>query len=358
MVRTVHMKLDLARLQHRVVDVPITDVAKFFDVIAQDVHPIVGARVGLGEADHLATHTEGFSYTLPLGPWQSSTLAQLLETPQGTIQGVHAGATAALPFLRFMDIAYRAFAVEPFRFSGFMWVDDTIVLLERGDSRPIQGVLLDQRTYYQGILRADVPSRKIQHGSTSDPQPLRSPPSAAVARHVGRAWVTDTPGQREEALTGAPDIQPSRVLRYMGADIYLQGTPMAPRNLLENRAAVWKQLRPQRLSSDAAMMVLMAKLPSKLLSLASVYRPTAQVHATNNALMIRAYKHITGISRHTHTEALWGPWEHGCHGLTRSAHSWQTAVVREWVRQGAWAKKEFRDSQTYSLQAHQALRGG
>ena len=106
------------------------------------------------------------------------------------------------------------------------------------------------------------------------------------------------------------------------------------------------------------MMVLMAKLPSKLLPLASVYRPTAKVHAANDALMVRAYKHVTGISRHAHTDALWGPWEHGCQGLTRSEHSWQTAVVREWVRQGAWAKQEFRDSQAYSLQTHQALRGG
>ena len=164
-VRTVHMKLDLARLQHRVVDVLITDFAKFFDVIAQDVHgrmhPIVGARVSLGEDDHLATHTEGFLHTLPLGPWQSSTLAQLLGTPQGIIEGVHAGATAALPFLHFMDIAYRASAVQPFRFPGLMWVDNTIVILERGDTRPIQGVLLDQQTYYQGVLRVDVPDRKI-----------------------------------------------------------------------------------------------------------------------------------------------------------------------------------------------------
>ena len=52
------------------------------------------------------------------------------------------------------------------------------------------------------------------------------------------------------------------------------------------------------------MMVLMAKLPSKLLPLASVYRPTAQVHAANDALMVRAYKHMTGFSRHAHTEAL------------------------------------------------------
>ena len=205
-VRTVHMKLDLAKLEHRVVDVLITDLAKFFDVIAQDVHPIVGARVGLGEADHLATHTEGFSYTLPLGPWQSSTLAQLLGTPHSTIQGVHAGATAALPFLRFMDIAYRASAVQPFCFLGLMWVDGTIVILERGDTRPIQGVLLDQRTYYQGVLRVDVTDRKIQHGSNSDPQPLRSPTPAAVAQHVGHAWATDSPERREEALAEAPEI--------------------------------------------------------------------------------------------------------------------------------------------------------
>ena len=144
----------------------------------------------------------------------------------------------------------------------------------------------------------------------------------------------------------------------MGTDIYLQGAPIAPRNLPEIRAAVWKQLRPQRLSPDAAMMVLMAKLPSKLLSLASVYRPTARVHTANDALMFRAYKHVTGISRHAHTDPLWGPWEHGCQDLTRSEHSWQAAVVREWVRQGAWAKKEFRDSQAHSLQTHQALRGG
>ena len=62
------------------------------------------------------------------------------------------------------------------------------------------------------------------------------------------------------------------------------------------------------------MIVLMAKLPSKVLPLASVYRPTAQVHAANNALMVQAYKHMTEISRHAHTEALWGPWEHGRQG--------------------------------------------
>ena len=108
----------------------------------------------------------------------------------------------------------------------------------------------------------------------------------------------------------------------MGTDIHLQGTPTAPRNLPEVRAAIWNQLRCQRLSPDAAMMVLMARLPSKLLPLASVYRPTAQLHAANDALMVRGYKHMTGTSRHAHTDALWGLWEHGCQGLTRCSHSW------------------------------------
>ena len=180
----------------------------------------------------------------------------------------------------------------------------------------------------------------------------------AVARHLGRTRVTSTPGQRQEALAGTPEIQPSGVLRYMGTDIYLEGTPTPPRNLTEVRAAPWKQLRPQQLSPDAAMMVLMAKLPSKLRPLASVYRPTANVHTAKDALMVRAYNHMTGIPRQAYTDTLLGPWEHGCQGVTRSAHSWQTAVVRESVRQGAWAKRKFRDSQTYSLQTHQALRGG
>ena len=144
----------------------------------------------------------------------------------------------------------------------------------------------------------------------------------------------------------------------MGTDIYLQGTPGARRNLPELRAAVWKQLRPHRLSPDASMMVLMAKPPSKLLPPASVCRPTAQVHAANDALVVQAYKHMVRISHHAHTEALWGPWEHGCQGLARSSPSWQTAVTRDEVRHGARAKEDFGESQTYTLQAHQALRGG
>ena len=92
------------------------------------------------------------------------------------------------------------------------------------------------------------------------------------------------------------------------------------------------------------MMALMVKLPSKVFAMASVYRPTAQVHLANNTRMVRGYKYMMGTSRHAHTNALWGPWEHGCHGLARSSHSWQKVVAWEWVRQGAWAKEDFPDS--------------
>ena len=41
--------------------------------------------------------------------------------------------------MRFMDIAYCAFAVMPFRFPRPMWLDDTIVILERVIPAPSKG---------------------------------------------------------------------------------------------------------------------------------------------------------------------------------------------------------------------------
>ena len=56
-VWTVHMALDMARLGGQTVDILIGNLAKYFDVIAQDVHPMVGSHVGLGSANHLSAHT-------------------------------------------------------------------------------------------------------------------------------------------------------------------------------------------------------------------------------------------------------------------------------------------------------------
>ena len=48
----------------------------------------------------------------------------------------------------------------------------------------------------------------------------------------------------------------------------------------------------------------MMVLASKLLPMASVYGPTGHVHVANYALMVRGWEHMTGISRHAHTDAL------------------------------------------------------
>ena len=71
-VRKVHMTLDIAPLRWQVVDVLIGDLAKCFDAMAHDVHPIVGSHAGLGTTDHLSAHTEGYRYTMPRGTLQTT----------------------------------------------------------------------------------------------------------------------------------------------------------------------------------------------------------------------------------------------------------------------------------------------
>ena len=64
-----------------------------------------------------------------------------------------------------------------------------------------------QRVYYQGILRVDVPDRKIQHGSTSDPRPPRSPtpPRPRVGdEYPGPAAGGTGRGPGDTALQGPP----------------------------------------------------------------------------------------------------------------------------------------------------------
>ena len=72
-VHTVHMALDLAHLRRQVVGVPITDVAKYFDLIVQGRPPEVGEHIGLGTKDHLFSHAQGYTYSIPLGPSEQTT---------------------------------------------------------------------------------------------------------------------------------------------------------------------------------------------------------------------------------------------------------------------------------------------
>ena len=49
-------------------------------------------------------------------------------------RGVHVGATMALPFLKFVDLAYCLHLVVPRVCPTMMWVDDTIVILAHGNN--------------------------------------------------------------------------------------------------------------------------------------------------------------------------------------------------------------------------------
>ena len=84
----------------------------------------------------------------------------------------------------------------------------------------------------------------------------------------------------------------------MGTNIFLLGKPMAPCNISAIKAEIWGQMKLQRTVPDAAMMVLKAKIPLKLFTTASIYRPTATAQHTNDAMMMRCWKQILGTSRH------------------------------------------------------------
>ena len=46
-------------------------------------------------------------------------------------------ATEALPFIKYMDMAYRAYLVAPMTHPMMMWVDDTLTIFTRAGDRPI-----------------------------------------------------------------------------------------------------------------------------------------------------------------------------------------------------------------------------
>ena len=61
------------------------------------------------------------------------------------------------------------------------------------------------------------------------------------------------------------------------------------------------------------------------------YRPTAQDHKRNTALVRRLYKRWCGISRHAKTEALFVPQVDSGMGLMDAHTHWAVGVQREWI---------------------------
>ena len=54
-------------------------------------------------------------------------------------------------------------------------------------------------------------------------------------------------------------------------------------------------------------MVIDCKVPSKWYTDASVYRPIVEHHESNDKLLLRIYKMITGLSRYAKTQPIWAP---------------------------------------------------
>ena len=202
-------------------------------IIAQDVHPMVGSHIGVGTRDHLYAHTEGYAYTMPLGALHSRMLQQQLGIPQGTIQGVHVGATEAIPFVKYVGIAYGAYTAPLTAHPMMMWVDDTITVLARGEGRPIQGVLVDHCTYFHRVLQASVPDKKMWHGSTWDPKPLLSP--------APRTWGVPSSHTPHKPRNGPCNTR-GNFCQPRSSDIFLQGRPTAPRNVSAIGAEIWGQV--------------------------------------------------------------------------------------------------------------------
>ena len=91
---------------------------------------------------------------MPMRPLQSRMLQQQLGIPQGTIQGVHVVAMAAIPFVKYMGIAYGAYVIPPMARPMMIWVDDTITILAKGEDQPIQPNLVTSAPVSKGCQEA------------------------------------------------------------------------------------------------------------------------------------------------------------------------------------------------------------
>ena len=73
---------------------------------------------------------------------------------------------------------------------------------------------------------------------------------------------------------------------------------MVPRIIPAIGAEIWGQMKSQYMAPDVAMMVLKAKVPTKIYAASSVYQPTATVHQASDALLMLCGS-ATGTFRHS-----------------------------------------------------------
>ena len=126
-VRKVMMAIDIAIITDTVVDIVISDLSQYYDNIPEDAHPEVGEAIALGTKEELqptcqlAWLREGYSAVLPLGEHETLPMPMGKGVLQGSVQGVHAAITAAIPITSLIRDCYGAATAEPMGAPGQMW---------------------------------------------------------------------------------------------------------------------------------------------------------------------------------------------------------------------------------------------
>ena len=150
-----------------------------------------------------------------------------------------------------------------------MWVDDTVVMLQRDPDYPLQGTLVDQRAYFEGVMKVALAVKKMQYATTGKPQTLLFITPERAKAMAGVPWVQATEAQKRECLRWATEIRPKDKLHYMGTTIWVRGRNMAPEGLIEVRGQTRAELAKVRAALDTTVLIVQAKVPIKFYSKAS-----------------------------------------------------------------------------------------
>ena len=111
----------------------------------------------------------------------------------------------------------------------------------------------------------------------------------------------------------------------------------------EIRRDTQQELELVQLAPAAAMMLIDSKVPTKRYAVASVDKPNQEHHHRNDALLMRMYKQLTGLSRYAKTAAIWAPQKDSGLGMGRAAARHAVAVQREWIRHHSVCKEYYQD---------------
>ena len=117
-------------------------------------------------------------------------------------------------------------------------------------------------------------------------------------------------------------------------------------------------IRSRSWSSSDWRRLIDSKVPTRWYAVASVYKPNQEEHHRNDALLMRMYKQLTGLSRYAKTAAIWAPQKDSGLGMGRAAARHGVAVQREWIRHHSACKEYYRDGlREYLDEMHLRLGG-